>query len=497
MDAVVVGAGPNGLAAALVLAKAGLAVHVYEAEPTPGGGARTAELTLPGFRHDVCSAAHPMAMASPFFRAFDLARHGVEMLQPEIPYAHPLDGGRAALAWRDLDRTAQGLGPDARAWRGLLGPLADHWQGLADSALSDLRHLPRDLVTATRLALRILEQGTRLWNTRFRTPQAAALLTGVAAHATAPPRALAPAGAGLTLAALAHAVGWPIPRGGSQRIVDALVAELEAHGARVITGEHVESLAQLPRAEAVLLDLTPTALLRLAGDDLPAAYRRRLRAFRHGPGACKVDFALSGPVPWRAPGCDLAGTLHLVGTRAEALAAERAIAAGRHAERPYVLAVQPGVVDPGRAPAGRHTLSTYAHVPHGSPQDVSEAVTDQIERFAPGFRDLVLARNVTTASRLGDHNANYVGGDIAAGAMTLRQTVLRPVPRWDPYATPLPGVYLCSASTPPGPGVHGMAGVHAAHRALRRRFGIDTHPLDLIRANPAAPDATSGTGASR
>jgi phytoene dehydrogenase-like protein len=468
------------LAAAVILARAGLAVEVFEAESTIGGGARTAELTLPGFRHDVCSAAHPLGLASPFFRAFDLAAHGVEMLRPEAAYAHPLDGGRAGVAWQDLDRTVDGLGRDGPAWRSLLGPLVTRWTEVVGLTQSDLRGPPPAWGVALRLAGRLVEQGTPLWGRRFRDSVAPAMLTGVAAHAIAPPRALIPAGAGLVLATLAHAVGWPIPRGGSQSIVDAMVADVTRRGGRVHTGRRIDSLAELPSARAVLLDLAPAGLLRIADDRLPAGYARWLRRFRYGGAACKVDFALSGPVPWAAPGCDRAGTLHLVGTRPEAVAAERDVANGRHAERPYVLIVQPGVVDPTRAPAGQHTLYSYAHVPQGSTQDVTSVVIAQIERFAPGFRDLILASHTTMAAEAPRHNANYVGGDIAGGAVTLWQTVMRPVPRWDPYRTPLPGVYLCSSATPPGPGVHGMAGLHAARRVLRQRFGITAEPLDLL-----------------
>ncbi|WP_235558354.1 phytoene desaturase family protein [Sphaerimonospora mesophila] len=491
VDAVVVGSGPNGLAGALVLAAAGLEVLVYEAADTIGGGTRTEELTLPGFRHDVCSAVHPMVLASPFFRAFDLSRHGVRLLQPEIPYAHPLDGGRAALAWRDLERTAQGLGVDGPAWRSLLGPLVERWRPLVDTALSDFRSPPRHPGTALLMALRILEQGSALWGVRFRGDAAPALLTGVGAHAIAPPRAIAPAGVGLVLAALAHAVGWPVPQGGSHTITRAMAAELTRLGGRIITGRRIDTLAELPRARAVLLDVAPAGLLRIAGDLLPDRYGRRLRAFRPGGAACKVDFALSGPVPWASPECARAGTLHLVGSRAEALAAEQAVAAGRHARRPYVLAVQPGVVDSGRAPAGHHVLWTYAHVPNGSPRDVSDQVIAQVERFAPGFRELILAEHVVTASRAHLHNPNYVGGDISGGAADLWQMIMRPVPRLDPYRTPLPGVYLCSSSTPPGPAVHGMSGVHAAGRALRHRFGINADPLDLVAS------AVSGNGSAR
>jgi phytoene dehydrogenase-like protein len=488
VDAVVIGSGPNGLAAALVLAAAGLQVEVHEAAETHGGGTRTEELTLPGFRHDVCSAVHPMAVASPFFAAFDLASHGVELLLPEVSYAHPLDGGRAGVAWRDLDRTAAELGPDGPAWRSLFTPLVREWRSLIDTVMSDLRGVPHHPAGALWLGARMAEQSTPLSRARFRGPLAPAMLAGVNAHAIASPRTPAAVGAGLVLATLGHAVGWPLPRGGSAAIAGAMAAALTARGGRIVTGHRIDTLAQLPKARAVLFDTAPGELLRIAGAELPPRYAGQLRRFRHGGGICKVDFALSGPVPWSAPGCDRAGTLHLVGTRAEAIAAEEAVTAGRHHPRPYVLAVQPGVVDAGRAPAGKHTFWTYAHVPNGSVRDVSDLVITQVERFAPGFRDLILAMHVSTATAEEARNANYVGGDISGGATTLRQLLLRPAARWDPYETPLPGVYLCSASTPPGQGVHGMAGLHAATRALRTRFGVRTDPFDLLRK--LRPDLT-------
>jgi phytoene dehydrogenase-like protein len=486
MDVVVVGSGPNGLAAALILARAGLEVEVHEAAAEPGGGMRTAELTRSGFRYDACSAVHPMALASPFFRAFDLAANGVRMLQPEAAYAHPLDGGRAGVAWHDIDRTVEELGRDGPAWRRLLGPVITRWQEVVGAAMSDFRHLPppRGAIAAGRFAARVLEQGSPLWDARFRDETAPALLTGVSAHAMIPPRALPAAGVGVLLGGLAHAVGWPLPLGGSASLTEALVSEIRRSGGRIVTGHRVVALAELPKSRAVVLNVSPAGALALTGVSLPPRYARWLRSFRYGSAACKVDFALAGPVPWSAPGCAQAGTLHLVGSRAEAMAAEMQVAAGRHADRPYVLVVQPGVVDPTRAPDGQQALSTYAHVPNGSAADVTGAVIAQVERFAPGFRDLVLAHEAVTADRLQRENPNYVGGDIAAGAMTFRQTVLRPVPRWDPYALPLPGAYLCSASAPPGPGVHGMAGVHVAGRVLRRQFGIGTDPLDLA-AGPA------------
>jgi len=472
VDAVVVGSGPNGLAAAVVLARAGLEVEVHEQADTPGGGARTREVTLPGFRHDTGSAVHPLALASPFFAAFDLPAHGVDLLQPDVAYGHPLDGGRAALALRDLDATADGLGRDGDAWRGLFRPLVERWRDVVGVALSDWRTVPRDLTATLRLGLGVLEQGSPAWNLRFRGEAGPALLTGVAAHAIAPPRGIGPAGAGLMLATLAHAVGWPVPRGGSQAISDALVAEVRALGGRVLTGSDVRSLNDLPRARAVLLDVVPRGLLALAGDALPAGYAAWLRRYRHVSAASPVHFALSGPVPWSAPGLAAAGTVHVGGSRAQIAAAEDAVAHGRHAEHPYVLVAQPGTVDPDRAPAGAQTLWTYAHVPLGSTVDVGDVVQAQLERFAPGFSDLVLARTVRRAVDLAAENPNQVGGDIAAGAVTPWQLLFRPVPRWDPYRTPLPGVYLCSAATSPGAGVHGMSGVHAARRALRQRFGI-------------------------
>ncbi|MGL5857734.1 MAG: phytoene desaturase family protein [Angustibacter sp.] len=497
VDAVVVGAGPNGLAGAVVLTAAGLTVEVIEAAETIGGGARTAELTLPGYRHDVCSAVHPMAVASPFLRAFDLTRRGVEMRYPDIAYAHPLDGGRAGLAWQDLGRTAAALDDDrtgdGRAWRALLGPLVERWQDLVALSTSDLRGAAlraaaRAPGTVVQLLARVLEQGGPAWGRRWHGDLAPALLTGCSAHAIAPPRAPAPAAAGLVLATLGHAVGWPIPLGGSQTIVDAMARSVVAGGGRITTGQPVTSLAELqaahPRTRVVLLDVAPRGLLYLAGDRLPTSYARWLRRFRYGSAACKVDFALNAPVPWAAPGSDRAGTLHLGGDREEMLASEREVAAGRHPDRPYVLVAQPGVVDATRTPDDGHTLWTYAHVPAGSTRDLGDVVTAQVERFAPGFRDVVRHRAVVTAAQAERYNTNYVGGDIASGATSPWQLLARPVPRWDPYRTPVAGVYLCSASTPPGPAVHGMGGLHAAGRALRQVYGDRRDPLALVRQLP-------------
>jgi phytoene dehydrogenase-like protein len=475
VDAIVVGAGPNGLAAAVTLARAGLAVQVLERNATPGGGARTAELTLPGYRHDVCSAVHPMALASRFFREFQLERR-VELRQPPVSFGHPLDAGRAAIAYRDLDRTVAGLGRDGPAYGALMRPLVDRADAVASFAGSQLLRMPDQPLLAARFALASLEQGSLLWNLRFSDDAVPAMLAGVAAHAIRPMPGLAAAGAALSLGTYAHARGWPIPVGGSQSIVDALVADLLAHGGELVTEAEVTDLDALPTARAVLLDVTPRALARLAGRRLPARYLRALDRFAYGNGAAKVDFALSAPVPWRHPELRAAGTVHVGGTRAEIARAELDVHRGRHADSPYVLASQPSIVDATRAPGGQHVLWAYTHVPAGSTIDQTEAVTRQIERFAPGFRDVVLASSSMTAIDMHRYNPNYVLGDIASGAATFGQLIRRPVLSSEPWRTPARGVYLASASTPPGPGVHGLAGWYAALSALRHEFGVRARP---------------------
>lgn len=474
-DAIVVGAGPNGLAAAVTLARAGLQVQVIERNETIGGGARTAELTLPGFHHDVCSAVHPMALASGFFRAFRLERR-IDLVVPEISYAHPLDGGRAGIAYRDIDRTADALGADGPAWRSLMGPLAADGDRVSQFTGGKLLQVPRHPLTVARFGFRALEQGSAAWNLRFREETAPAMLSGVAAHSIRPMPSLATAAAALSLGAYAHHRGWPIPVGGSQAIVDALADDLLAHGGEIVTGREVTSIDELPAARAVLFDTTPRALARIAGDRLPASYLRRLSRFRYGDGVAKVDFALAGPVPWTNPELARAGTLHLGGTRAEIAAAERDVAAGRHSSNPYVLVSQPAVGDPTRAPGDQQVLWAYTHVPRGSTIDQRETITRQIERFAPGFRDVVLAASSMTARDMERYNPNYILGDIAAGAASFAQLVARPVLSNDPWRTPAPGVFLCSSSTPPGPGVHGLAGWHAARSALRSVFGRTSMP---------------------
>jgi phytoene dehydrogenase-like protein len=465
-DAIVVGSGPNGLAAAVTMARAGLSVHVIEGAATPGGGCRTEELTLPGFWHDVCSAVHPLAGASPFFTGTDLAAFGVRLLTPKVAFAHPLDGGRAAAAVGSVGETAAELGPDGPAYRKLIGPLAQDLPLILPAVLGPLgRTLPAHPLAMARFGAEGLLPASVL-SRRFRGDEAKSLLAGTAAHAMLPLSQPLTSSFGLLFLMIAHTVGWPFVEGGSARLTDALVTELVSLGGRVETGQWVTSLGDLPRASAVLLDVTPRQFLALAGDRLPAGSRRALRRFRYGPGVCKVDWALSGPVPWQAPACREAGTVHLGGTFAEVAAAEADVAAGRHPERPFCLIAQAGVVDPSRAPDGQQTLWGYCHVPNGSAVDMSGRIEAQVERFAPGFRDLILERSVRTAADMQRYNPNYVGGDVSGGASTLWQTVLRPTPRWNPYRTALPGVYLCSASTPPGGGVHGMCGAWAARAAL-------------------------------
>jgi phytoene dehydrogenase-like protein len=487
-DAIVVGSGPNGLAAAVTLAAAGLRVHVIEGAADPGGGCRTAELTLPGFRHDVCSAAHPLALASPFFRRFDPAARGVRFAHPEVVYAHPLDGGRAAVVTRSVADTAAGLGKDEAAYRRLMQPLADGGNAVADAVLSSMRRPPlpsRALVEYAALGLLPAAAVARC----FATEEARGLFAGVATHAMLPLTSSPTAGVGLLLGSLAHTVGWPVVVGGSGRLTDAMAEAVVSADGKVETGHWVRSLAELPPAPAVLLDVSPRAFLGLAGERLPSRYRDALARFRYGPGTCKVDFALSGPVPWQNEAARRAGTLHLGGTFEEIAAAEAEVARGEHPESPYVLVVQAGVADPTRAPRGQHALWAYCHVPAGSTVDMTARIEGQIERFAPGFADLVLARNTRTAVQEEAMNPNYVGGDIACGAQTVRQVLARPVARWNPYRTPLRGVYLCSSATPPGPAVHGRCGELAALTALRDVFGVRTPP-DLATL-PAAPGAGS------
>jgi phytoene dehydrogenase-like protein len=468
-EAVVVGSGPNGLAAALTLARAGVGVDVYEGAPSVGGGTRTEALTLEGFRHDVCSSVHPLLVASPFFRTLDLGSLGIRLCQPKVAFAHPLGGARAAAVYRSVEETASHLGGDAAAYRSLVGPLVDWLERIVDYVLGPMRSLPRDPLALARFALVGTPSAARV-SRRFSTDAARAIVGGAAAHSMQPLTAPLTSAFGLLLTALGHGVGWPVVQGGSAAIAQGLAGEVRRRGGRVHTGHWVTSLDELGPARAILLDVSPRQFLSLAGGRVSRRAGRPWARFRPGPGACKVDWALDGPVPWTAEPCRRTVTVHVGGTFDDVATAEAAVHAGRPAERPFVLVAQPGVVDASRAPEGRQTLWAYCHVPNGSDVDMADRMEAQIERFAPGFKDRVLARSVCTAAQAESHNPNLLGGDVNGGAATLRQTAFRPVPRWNAYGTPVEGVYLCSASTPPGGGVHGMCGVAAAEVALRERF---------------------------
>jgi phytoene dehydrogenase-like protein len=469
-DAVIVGSGPNGLAAAALLAREGLATLVLESHATLGGGSRTQPLTLPGFLHDPCSTVHPLGAASPFLRALDLAAHGLTWIHSPAPLAHVLDEDRVVTLERSVAATAEQLGADARAYRSLVEPFVRRFDELVPMLLGPLR-LPSAPLLLGRFGLSALRSMRGLARARFGDARSAALLGGIAAHAMLPLDALATASFGLVLAIAGHRVGWPIAQGGSQSIVAALERYLLAHGAELRVGCPVKHLDQLPEARAYLFDVAPRQLLAIAGDALPSAYRRRLERFRHGPGVFKLDWALAAPIPWRDPRCARAATVHLSGDLTEIATMGAVVQSGRVPGQPFVLLVQPTLFDPSRAPAGRHVAWAYCQVPHGSTHDLTAAIEREIERFAPGFRALVLARAAQTARDIESYNPNYVGGDIAGGATDLRQLFFRPAPRLDPYATPNPSIFLCSASTPPGGGVHGMCGYFAARSALARAFG--------------------------
>ena len=457
-DAVVLGSGPNGLAAGIRLAQAGRSVLLVEGSDTIGGGARTAELTLPGFQHDVCSAVHPLGLGSPFFQTLPLHKYGLEWLQPALPAAHPLDDGTAVTLPRDVAQTTP-------KWRKLFAAFVEHWQPLASDFLQPLLRFPRDPILMARFGLRALRSAESLvgeWDDRER-----ALFAGLAGHSFLPLDKTPSAAFGIVLGLLAHAVGWPMPRGGSQQISNALAAHFRSLGGEIRTKNPITNLDQLQTARICLLDITPRQFIAIAGSKLSSSYRQKLSRYRYGPGVFKVDYALSAPIPWRAAECAHAGTIHLGASFEEIARAEREVWQGKLPDRPFVLLAQPTLIDSARAPAGKHIAWAYCHVPHGSTANASALIDAQIDRFAPGFRDCVLARATRNCAEMQAHNPNCVGGDINGGAAILRQLIARPTLSLNPYHTPIPGVFLCSASTPPGGGVHGMCGFHAANAALK------------------------------
>ncbi|MGD2159447.1 MAG: NAD(P)/FAD-dependent oxidoreductase [Anaerolineales bacterium] len=469
-DAIIVGSGPNGLAAAITLARAGRSVLVLEAKETIGGGLRSQELTLPGYVHDVCSAIHPLGLASPFFRSLPLEEHGLEWVHSQIPLAHPWEDGTAVTIHRSVEKTAEKLGADGKAYHKLMNPLVSDWDKLMADFLGPLPLPPRHPWLMARFGLRAIRSAEGLARSLFRGERARAVFTGMAAHSMMPLDKPPTAAFGLMLGLLAHAVGWPMIKGGSEKFAQALACHLESLGGEMRTDWEVKSLQELPQHRAVLFDLTPRQILRIAGEQLPSAYHRQLERFRYGPGVFKIDWALDGPIPWMAEGCAGAATVHVGGMLEEMVASERAVWQGEHPQKPYVLLVQQSPFDDSRAPQGKHTAWAYCHVPHGSTVDMTAPIEAQIERFAPGFGKRILARHTRSASQLQDYNANYIGGDINGGVQDLFQLFTRPTPRINPYATPVKGLYICSSSTPPGGGVHGMSGFHAAKKALKDGF---------------------------
>jgi phytoene dehydrogenase-like protein len=469
-DAVIIGSGPNGLAAGIFLQQHGLSVLILEAKHTIGGGLRTAELTLPGFKHDICSAVHPLAADSPFFKTLPLHNHGLEYLYPEVDAAHPFDNGTAAIVKRSIDETARLLGSDAQTYLDLFKPLVKSWPALAPDILGPL-HFPKEPLAMAKFGLNALQPATLLAK-RFKTMEAKGLFAGMAAHAIQPLNNIATSAIGLVLMANAHLGGWPIPKGGSQQIANALASYFLSLGGKIQTDTYVTSLQQLPSAHAVLFDITPKQLLQIAGHKFSPIYKWQLERYRYGDGVFKIDWALDTPIPFTANYCRKAGTVHIGGTLEEIVASEKAPANGQHSDKPYVLLAQQSLLDPSRAPEGKHTAWAYCHVPNGSTKDMTAIIENQVERFAPGFKETILAKHTFNTAQMQEHNPNYIGGDINGGIIDIGQLFTRPALRWSPYKTSAKGLYICSSSTPPGGGVHGMCGYYAAKRALKDVFGI-------------------------
>jgi len=469
-DAIVVGSGPNGLAAAILMQQKGLSVLLVEGKKTVGGGLRSAELTLPGYLHDICSAIHPMAVTSPFFETLPLNDHGLEYIYPAIDAAHPFDNGTVAIIKRSIDETAGLLGDDKQAYIELIQPLVNDWPSFAPDVLGPL-HYPKHPLAMARFGLSALTSAAHLAK-RFKTPEAKGLFAGMAAHAIEPLTNLATSAIALVLMISAHTKGWPIPKGGSNKIADALASLFISLGGKIETGFYVRSMEQLPSAHAVLFDVTPRQLLQIAGHRFSSIYKWQLQRYRYGMGVFKVDWALDSPIPFAAAGCREAGTVHLGNTFAEIADYERQIWSGKTLGKPFVLLAQPTIFDSSRAPQGKHTAWAYCHVPFGSVTNMTAAIENQVERFAPGFKETILAKHTMNTAQLEEYNPNYIGGDINGGVIDIGQLFTRPTLRWSPYKTSAKGIYICSSSTPPGGGVHGMCGYHAAKRALKDVFDI-------------------------
>ncbi|MCD0488691.1 NAD(P)/FAD-dependent oxidoreductase [Pedobacter sp. MC2016-14] len=470
-DAIIVGSGPNGLAAAITLQQQGLTVLLIEGKDTVGGGLRTAELTLPGFKHDVCSAIHPMAVASPFFASLPLAAQGLEFIKPRVAAAHPFDGGTAAALFGSVEQTAERLGKDEEAYKNLIGPLVKDWEKLVADILSPFKWPEHPLLMA-KFGLSALQSAERVAN-KFSTKEAKGLWAGMTAHSIQPLSNLTTGAIGMVLSAVGHVHGWPVPKGGSASVANALLNYFISLGGTVQTNFIVKTLAELPSAKVTLLDVTPKQLLEIAGSQFSWLYKKQLQNYRYGMGVFKIDWALSNPVPFIADECRKAGTVHLGNTFKEIAAGEKASSAGIHAEKPFVLLAQPSVFDASRAPEGKHTAWAYCHVPNGSRKDMTAAIEQQVERFAPGFKEVILSRHTMNTVQVEAYNPNYIGGDINGGIIDLTQLYTRPAMRLSPYRTSAKGVYICSSSTPPGGGVHGMCGYHAARQALTDIFNIN------------------------